>query len=171
MTLWTVCASCLSIFPTPRICRKSTVCSIGMFCCWQLLPVLKFEFSTTNMPIEHTVFFLHMRGSASVPNFFFCQAESGVEVLSRRGQTAVKFIDMTLLLNWHCVRPTTFLYTFLVIKQKGWEYANWNSKIIIMLYIIGRSKLTLFLLNGKYRRSSFNTVLLSHGILSRTNSI
>ena len=101
MTLWTVCASCLSIFPTPRICRKSTVCSIGMFCCWQLLPVLKFEFSTTKMPIWFSVA-IRKRGSASVPNFFWlCQAEIVVEVLSRPGQTAVKFIDMTLLLNWH----------------------------------------------------------------------
>ena len=34
---------------------------------------------------------------------------------------------------WENVRPTTYiLFTFLVIKQEGWEYANWNSKIIII---------------------------------------
>ena len=34
---------------------------------------------------------------------FFRQAENLVELLSRPAQTAMKFIDMTLLLNWHWI--------------------------------------------------------------------
>ena len=108
MTLWTVCVSCLSTylsFSRPLAyaekaqCVKSACFVAGNFCqYWNLNSQQRTcQFNTLCL-------FCICEGSRKTQ----ISTENLVEVLSRPGQTAVKFIDTTLLLNWHCTCVSFF---------------------------------------------------------------